>query len=95
MEDRKRKRGLCFGVLGMVLCMAADWLLDVMPAGNVSNVLVWNPVGLARMGGAVLPHCHAGFRTAVPFAALAFGRNRRGLRDHGLCAADGNGSSAV
>lgn len=45
MEDRKRKRGLCFGVLGMVLGMAADWLLGVMPAGNVSNVLVWNPVG--------------------------------------------------
>lgn len=40
MGDRKRKRGLCFGVLGMVLCMAADWLLDVMPAGNVSNVLM-------------------------------------------------------
>lgn len=57
MEDRKQKRGLRLGVLGMVLCMVADWLLDVMPAGNVSNVLVesgWVEMSMWRFEASIL-----------------------------------------
>lgn len=57
MEDRKRKRSLRLGVLGMVLCMAADWLLDIMPPGNVSNVLVesgWVEMSMWRFEASIL-----------------------------------------
>lgn len=57
MEERKRRRNLRLGVLGMVLCMAADWLLDVMPAGNVSNVLVesgWTEMSMWRFEASIL-----------------------------------------
>lgn len=55
MENRKRN--LRLGMLGMVLCMAADWLLDAKPAGNVSDMVVesgWVEMSLWRFEASIL-----------------------------------------
>lgn len=52
-----QKRNLRLGVLGMALCMAADWLLDVKPAGSVSNVVVesgWLDMSIWRFEASIL-----------------------------------------
>lgn len=63
MEDRKQKRGLRLGVLGMVLCMTADWLLDVMPQA-MSAMRWWNPDGWKCLCGGLrhpFPHKHLSY----------------------------------
>lgn len=57
MGNSRQKRGLRLGVVGMVLCMVADWLLDVMPEGNVSNMLVesgWVELPMWRFEASIL-----------------------------------------
>lgn len=67
----KRKRNLRLGILGMILCMIADWLLDVMPAGNVSDMVVessWVDMSMWRfevsilLAAAVIPLFWLGIR---------------------------------
>lgn len=57
MEPVKQIRDLRLGIAGMVLCMAADWLLDVKPAGNVSDLVVesgWTEMSLWRFEASIL-----------------------------------------
>lgn len=57
MPHKKQKRNLRLGVLGMILCMAADWLLDVKPAGNVSSGVVesgWPEMSMWRFEASIL-----------------------------------------
>lgn len=57
MPHKKQRRNLRLGVLGMVLCMAADWLLDVKPAGNVSSGVVesgWPEMSMWRFEASIL-----------------------------------------
>nr|WP_326184592.1 DUF6796 family protein [uncultured Oscillibacter sp.] len=57
MIQVRQKRGLRLGVLGMALCMAADWLLDVKPAGSVSDMVVesgWLEMSLWRFEASIL-----------------------------------------
>ena len=57
MGQEKQKRNLRLGMLGMVLCMGADWLLDVKPAGNVSDVVVesgWLDMSMWRFEASIL-----------------------------------------
>lgn len=57
MIMEKQARSLRLGVLGMVLCMAADWLLDVKPAGNVRDMVVesgWTEMSMWRFETSIL-----------------------------------------
>lgn len=57
MIQEKQKHNLRLGVLGMGLCMVADWLLDVKPAGSVSDMVVesgWLDMSMWRFEASIL-----------------------------------------
>lgn len=57
MIQEKQKRNLRLGVLGMGLCMVADWLLDAKPAGSVSDMVVesgWLDMSMWRFEASIL-----------------------------------------
>lgn len=57
MVQERQRRNLRLGVLGMVLCMVADWLLDAKPADSVSDVVVesgWLDMSMWRFEVSIL-----------------------------------------